>query len=486
MSHPSLFSLKSHRLRICLLLMIGLYATVSMRVNLSMGVTCMVNTTANAKPATLSNTSQQVEPSGTCYRRYDEVSAKEDGYGGPLLWSSSMQSLLFSATFYGGLVTIAISGYIADRFGPKMILLFAAIDFSIMTMMGPFLASNSYWAYFGARFIMGLGEGFIFPCLNSMAAKWFPPSEKSTVGAIYTSGNQLAAGFTSFLVAGLCSSPLGWPSIFYIFGSLGIIWAIVWQIFATNYPNENKWISEEERIYIEKNLANKQQSQYFQENRVPWRELLFGKVVLANYTSQFAYNFSASIMQAFLPTYFKDVLFIPIRLNGLFTMVPFISQLVSKNIFGVLSDYMKRHEILDPDVSVKVFQAIGAIGSAVSLIALATLPSCEHPYIALPILMAYGIFFSAGICGFFTSLLSIAPPYSGTMTSISMTYATIANLSGPILITFIDFMGWPNKWMITFLSAASFNILSGIFYVFYGEARVQEWAKPNEKEKPRI
>ncbi|CAJ0953443.1 unnamed protein product, partial [Mesorhabditis belari] len=447
MSHPSLFSLKSHRLRICLLLMIGLYATVSMRVNLSMGVTCMVNTTANAKPATLSNTSQQVEPSGTCYRRYDEVSAKEDGYGGPLLWSSSMQSLLFSATFYGGLVTIAISGYIADRFGPKMILLFAAIDISIMTMMGPFLASNSYWAYFGARFIMGLGEGFIFPCLNSMAAKWFPPSEKSTVGAIYTSGNQLAAGFTSFLVAGLCSSPLGWPSIFYIFGSLGIIWAIVWQILPRITQTKTNGSLKRRGSTSRKILPTNSNLNIFKRIASPGENC---------------------------------------SLNGLFTMVPFISQLVSKNIFGVLSDYMKRHEILDPDVSVKVFQAIGAIGSAVSLIALATLPSCEHPYIALPILMAYGIFFSAGICGFFTSLLSIAPPYSGTMTSISMTYATIANLSGPILITFIDFMGWPNKWMITFLFAASFNILSGIFYVFYGEARVQEWAKPNEKEKPRI
>lgn len=34
-----------------------------------------------------------------------------------------MQAILFSATFYGGLITIAISGYMADRFGPKMILL---------------------------------------------------------------------------------------------------------------------------------------------------------------------------------------------------------------------------------------------------------------------------------------------------------------------------------------------------------------------------
>ncbi|CAJ0584240.1 unnamed protein product, partial [Mesorhabditis spiculigera] len=364
-----------------------------------------------------------------------------------------MQALLFSATFYGGLVTIAISGYFADKFGPKAILLVAT--------------------------------GFVFPCLNSMAAKWFPPSEKSTVGALYTSGNQLAAGLTSFIAASLCSSPLGWPSIFYIFGGLGLIWALAWQIFATNFPSENQWTSAEELMYIEKNLAAKHHSQIFKDNKVPWKQLLISRSSLAIYTSQFSYNFSAAIMQAFLPTYFKEVLYIPIHMNGLFTMVPFISQLISKNIFGLLSDYMKRHQILKPDASVKIFQGIGAVGSALSLFALATLPSCRHPYIALPILMIYGISFSAGICGFFTSLISIAPPYSGTMTSISMTYATVANFSGPLLLSLIDVMEWPHKWLITFSFAGLLNIFSGIFFIFNGVGKVQPWAESIEKSRER-
>ena len=34
-----------------------------------------------------------------------------------------MQALLLSTTYYGGMVTIFFSGYVADRFGPKMILI---------------------------------------------------------------------------------------------------------------------------------------------------------------------------------------------------------------------------------------------------------------------------------------------------------------------------------------------------------------------------
>ncbi|CAJ0563000.1 unnamed protein product, partial [Mesorhabditis spiculigera] len=392
---------------------------VSMRLNLSMGVTCMVNSTAFEKPSPPQNNSIR-QDTRQCLYAYDESTPTESGYGGTLLWSPSMQGLLFSATFYGSLVTIAISGYFADRFGPKAILFVAALDYTLMTLLGPVLAGNSYWAYFGSRLIIGVGEGFVFPCINCMVAKWFPQSEKSTVGAIYTSGTQIAA---------------------------------------------------------EENLSSKAQADIFKENSIPWRELFFGKACLANYTSQFAFNFAASLMQAFLPTYFKEVLHIPIHMNGIFTMVPFASQITSKLILGMVSDYMKRNKILDPDVSGKIFQGVSAFGSGMALFALGYIPSCESPFIALPILLAYGIFFSFAICGFFTSLISIAPPYSGTMTSISMTYATVANVSGPMLLSFIEFMGWPHKWMIIFTCASSMCMLSGVHYIYAGEAKVQEWAR---------
>ncbi|CAJ0562976.1 unnamed protein product, partial [Mesorhabditis spiculigera] len=456
--------------------MSGLYVMVSMRLNLSMGVTCMVNSTAFEKPRISQNTSF-LQDSRQCLYAYDESTPTESGYGGTLLWSPSMQGLLFSATFYGSLVTIAISGYFADRFGPKAILFVAALDYTLMTLLGPVLAENSYWAYFGSRLIIGVGEGFVFPCINCMVARWFPQSEKSTVGAIYTSGTQIAAGFTALIVAGLCSSPWGWPSIYYIFGALGLVWATVFWIFSSNSPTENRWLSQEEAAYIEENLSSKAQADIFKENSIPWRELFFGKACLANYTSQFAFNFAASLMQAFLPTYFKEVLHIPIHMNGIFTMVPFASQITSKLILGMVSDYMKRNKILDPDVSGKIFQGVSAFGSGMALFALGYIPSCASPFIALPILLAYGIFFSFAICGFFTSLISIAPPYSGTMTSISMTYATVANVSGPMLLSFIEFMGWPHKWMIIFTCASSMCMLSGVHYIYAGEAKVQEWAR---------
>ena len=41
-----------------------------------------------------------------------------------------------------------------------------------------------------------------------------------------------------------------WPSVFYIFGSLGVLWYFVWERKAESSPQEDANISAEERNYI--------------------------------------------------------------------------------------------------------------------------------------------------------------------------------------------------------------------------------------------
>ncbi|KAF8370329.1 hypothetical protein PRIPAC_76758 [Pristionchus pacificus] len=69
-----------------------------------------------------------------------------------------MQASLLSATFYGSLLTIAISGSMADRFGQKLILIGACMVYVIVTLATPLLAELSFNALFAARLIMGLAE----------------------------------------------------------------------------------------------------------------------------------------------------------------------------------------------------------------------------------------------------------------------------------------------------------------------------------------
>ncbi len=42
----------------------------------------------------------------------------------------------------------------------------------------------------------------------------------------------------------------GWPSIFYVFGIIGVVWFVLWMILAAKSPENHRFISEKEREYI--------------------------------------------------------------------------------------------------------------------------------------------------------------------------------------------------------------------------------------------
>jgi MFS family permease len=77
-----------------------------------------------------------------------------------------------------------------------------------------------------------------------------------SVSSICT-GAQLGTIIAMPVSGALASSPIGWPSIFYIFGAVGILWVVLWFFLAADRPGTHKFISKEEQAYIETNLGSK-------------------------------------------------------------------------------------------------------------------------------------------------------------------------------------------------------------------------------------
>uniref|UniRef100_A0A914NYM3 Major facilitator superfamily (MFS) profile domain-containing protein n=1 Tax=Panagrolaimus davidi TaxID=227884 RepID=A0A914NYM3_9BILA len=487
-----IFALKSTRLRIALLLMLGLFCATSMRVNLGMAVVCMVNQTAFERPSEFSNlTNEYTENHQKCMKSHTSLESLAEGYDGTLLWSPKQIALLLSATFYGSLLTIWWSGYLADTFGPKMVLLTGVLDCVVVALLTPMLATTSFYAIFIARLIMGLGEGFVFPSMSSMAARWFPPSERSTFAAIYTSGNQVAGVLGILISSYLCGTDFlgGWPSIFYLFGFLGCCWTVAWLIFASNLPERNSFITEEEILYIKQQTAGqntnqKEGSRKLSTIPIPWKFIAASTPFYANLIAQFSFNFSASLLQSFLPTYIKQVLKVELGKNGIYTMLPFLTQLISKNIYGILSDSLKRHGVLSNTAAVKIFQFVGNVGAGLCFLVLGLFVDCTTIPLAITALAFYGIFFSAGICGFYTSQLSIAPAFTGTMISISMLSGTFGNAASPGVVGIINKYGSEKEWTFIWLITAGVNFVAAAVYVVFGSADIQEWALPPREFPP--
>jgi sugar phosphate permease len=49
---------------------------------------------------------------------------------------------------------------------------------------------------------------------------------------------------------GILAQNYGWESVFYVYGIIGCLWYILWVAFVRGTPENDRFISEEERQYI--------------------------------------------------------------------------------------------------------------------------------------------------------------------------------------------------------------------------------------------
>src|SRR4051794_20972397 len=79
-------------------------------------------------------------------------------FQGSLTWSSSEQGILFSAIYWGGVISGLPAGWLANRYSPKFIVLGCFALLMAGCMLSPLAAVESGVApMFVIRFVMGVG-----------------------------------------------------------------------------------------------------------------------------------------------------------------------------------------------------------------------------------------------------------------------------------------------------------------------------------------
>jgi len=106
-------------------------------------------------------------------------------------------------------------------------------------------------------------------------------------------------------LSGILAQSWGWESVFYVFGTIGCIWTVLWLIFIKKSPACDPFISEAERNYIEHSLRRQTQSK---EVPIPWKAIWTSSAVWAIIAAQFSEGWGFFTLQTQLPQFFKDVL----------------------------------------------------------------------------------------------------------------------------------------------------------------------------------
>uniref|UniRef100_A0A914Q607 Major facilitator superfamily (MFS) profile domain-containing protein n=1 Tax=Panagrolaimus davidi TaxID=227884 RepID=A0A914Q607_9BILA len=465
-----------------------------MRTHIGVAMVCMINATAvqdisakeNPKMAQI-RINQELHPECKPLKIVKDETANKGGYHGSFVWSIEKQSIIFSASFYGNLGIMCFSGFFVDHFGPKIVALIAVAGMSAVTLLSPTIAYYNYYDFVVLRIVFGVFENSYYPTMSAMASRWFPASERSTVSAIFLAGTQLATSLGIVIASELCTLEKifgGWPLIFYLAGILGIVWIIFWLFWSTDSPTDCKFLSVTEKEYLHEEVGkhlktSKERKETGQT--LPLKQMITSKAILAIMAAQFGFNFSNTLMQTYLPTYFRDVLALDLKRNGLYTALPFVFQLVSQISCGMFADFLKHKEILSPSAACRLFQAFASFGATAIFICIAFYVDCTEHKLALLLLIFYGIATGATTAGSFTASLCVAPMYTGMVTSFMLISISISNTLAPAIVGILVKQGAKLEWSIVFGLTAVLNCLGGSLFLIYGSAKIQRWAIPMER-----
>jgi ACS family hexuronate transporter-like MFS transporter len=118
-----------------------------------------------------------------------------------------------------------VSGWMVDRFGPKKVMFFGVIAWSVACFGGGLSRTVGLFTFF--RGLLGLAEPTNFPSTVKVTTVWFPGRLRATANSLCQAGGSIGAIIAPPTIAWL-TIRYGWQSAFVVMGSLGILVAILW------------------------------------------------------------------------------------------------------------------------------------------------------------------------------------------------------------------------------------------------------------------
>ncbi|HEY1850012.1 MAG TPA: ACS family MFS transporter [Candidatus Binataceae bacterium] len=343
-------------------------------------------------------------------------------------YDAAAKGLVLSSFFWGYLWFQLLGGWMADRFGGKRVLAAGVAMWSLATFFTPPAASISFGILLAMRALLGAGEALNFPAVHSLAARWTIGSERSRAISLHFSGVAFGT-IIALLISPAIVLRLGWPSVFYISGALGIVWLAVWQLKAANGPEECAGVSPDELALIMSERAE----EVALADRIPWGRILREPAVWAIVIAHLCNNFGFYIILLWLPSYLARTFAVPMASLGNFSVIPWLVAFVMQNSSGWFADGLHKRGMRMGTVR-KLMQ-----GSAFTIgaLPLLLLPIARSPEMAVALVTLSIGGTSLGGGGFVVNHFDVAPRYAGILMGISNTAATVPGIIGVAATGFI-------------------------------------------------
>ena len=376
-------------------------------------------------------------------------------------WDLETQGIILSSFYVGYLIMQVMGGFLADRFGGKVVLGLGVLIWSFFTIATPWAAFSGMIGLLAARIGMGLGEAVTFPSVYSLITRWFPVHEKAKAVAFNASGIPIGTVF-ALVVTPIIVSELGWEWAFYLFGLVGVVWYAAWHLVVTNTPAEHPRIAAAEMQFIAANAPATGTVE-----TPPMRQFLRNKALWAIIVAHFCNNWTLYVILSWLPKFVNDGLGVAFASVGLIAMLPHLTSFLCLNIAGNIADRLIQRGLSVTFVR-KLMQSVGFGGLAICLL---LITAVDDVWSAIGLLCLGKLFGAAGIGGHSVNHMDIGPRYAGTLMGITNTFATLPGIVAVYITGYILHVS--GSWDWVFISTAGVTLFGMVFYLIFGSGERQ-------------
>lgn len=281
--------------------------------------------------------------------------------------SDPAMGLVLGAFFWTYAVFQLPSGWLVDKFGPRLMYSAAVLWWSLFTALSAL--ATGFASLFGLRLGLGIGESAAYPSNAKVVARWFPVRERAFATSIYDSGARVGTAVSVPLVAFIIVA-VGWRWSFVITGVVGALWVLFW-VWQYRNPREHPRASAEEIDYIDRGGGRvDEQASRASADGTRWAQLFTYRTIWGMMLGFFCLNFVIYFFITWFPSYLVEARHFSLLKLGFAGAIPALVAIGGGWAGGLFSDRLIRN-----GVSVTKARKIPMVGGMLfsSVIALAVI-----------------------------------------------------------------------------------------------------------------
>jgi len=340
------------------------------------------------------------------------------------------------------------SGWLADRFGARLMLTRVVIWWSVMTAATGL--AGGFASLFCVRFLFGAGEAGAFPSIARTYGRWLPVSERGWAFGLALMTAALGGAVTQPLVAFLLRT-MHWRHTFPLFGLVGVVWAAAWFWWFRDDPHQHAGVNARELALIGTDVA-------VAHHGVPWRRLIENRSLLALCAMYGGAIYGWYFYITWLPTYLLRARGFDLQAVGWLTALPLVS--IAGGVFagGWISDALARRWGLRAGR-----RAPGLIGLPCAALAVLGAVLTPTPVTAALLLAGAAGLAALGVSPAWAVCLEIGGRHAGVVSGAMNTFGNLGGALSPVVVG-LYLQRW-NSWNAPLVTVAALYVIAALAWL---------------------